>query len=69
MSNITAFPASTTFTPGQALDSAKSHDLKDVLVIGYDQDGELIIRSSRLTRRDARWMGESARQHIFTAEG
>jgi hypothetical protein len=62
---ITALPASTTFTPRQALLSAlefSDHDnLQDVLVVGYDAEGCLLVRSSRMDRKDALWLAEMLR--------
>ena len=46
-------PASTSFTPEQALNSALADDLQDVLIAGYDKDGALVIRSSKLTCAEA----------------
>ena len=40
-----SLPATTTMTVDMALDSAKALNLQDVLVIGYDRDGRLCIRS------------------------
>lgn len=51
--NVIALPASTNFTPEQALESAKSMDLTDVLIVGYDKDGVLAVRSSRMTCAEA----------------
>ena len=51
--NIINLPASENFSPAQALDSAKKISLEDVLIIGYDKEGELVVRSSRMTRKDA----------------
>ena len=31
-------------------------NFQDVMVIGYDHDGELIVRSSAMSRKDAVWM-------------
>lgn len=63
---ITALPASTTFTPKQALLSAMEFadedDLQDVLVVGYDSEGCLVVRSSRMDRKDALWMAEALRK-------
>ena len=65
MKNVLAFPATTTMTPQQALLSAlefaNNDNLQDVLVIGYDGDGELVIRSSRMDRKDALWISEQLR--------
>lgn len=64
--NIIALPASVNFTPEQALLSAlefaREDNLTDVMVIGYDADGVLIIRSSRMSRADGLFMVEKARQ-------
>jgi hypothetical protein len=65
MKNVLAFPATTTMTPQQALLSAlefaNNDNLQDVLVVGYDGDGELVIRSSRMDRKDALWISEQLR--------
>jgi len=66
---ITALPASTTFTPKQALLSAmefvENDNLQDVLIVGYDGDGELVIRSSRMDRKDALWLSEKLRSYAL----
>jgi len=67
---ITSLPASTTFTPRQALLSAmefvEGENLQDVLIAGYDSDGELVIRSSRMDRKDALWLAEKIREWALT---
>ena len=69
MKNVLAFPATTTMTPQQALLSAlefaNNDDLQDVLVVGYDGDGELIIRSSRMDCKDALWLSEQLRLYAL----
>lgn len=60
--NVISLPATTTYQPEQALDSAKSLYLTDVLVIGYDCDNELLIRSSAMTRADALFLLEKAKE-------
>jgi len=69
MKNILAFPATTTMTPQQALLSAlefaNTDNLQDVLVVGYDRYGELLVRSSRMDRRDALWLSEQLRKHAL----
>lgn len=47
--------------PNQALDSAKALDLKQVLVLGYLEDGTMCIRSSKMARKDVLWILESAK--------
>lgn len=67
-STIRHLPATTTMTPDQALHSALQADLTDVLVIGYDADGCLIVRSSRMTRADALWLSEKGREWVLGKE-
>jgi hypothetical protein len=51
-------------TAQQALESAlvdaEANHLKDVLICGYDVDGNLYIRSSRLTCAEAFFMANKA---------
>lgn len=69
MKNVVAFPATDTMTPEQALLSAlefaKNDNMQDVLVVGYDGDGELIVRSSRMDRKDALWLSEHLRKYAL----
>lgn len=52
--NVIRMPvSSTSFTPKQALLTVLNDDLSDVIIVGYDKDGDLIIRSSKLTRAEA----------------
>ena len=71
--NIIALPASVNFTPEQALLSAlefaREDNLTDVMVIGYDANGVLIIRSSRMSRADGLFMVEKARQWTLGGGG
>lgn len=60
--NVIALPASTAFTPEQALESAKALDMTDALIVGYDQDGVLVVRSSRMTCAEALFLLEKAKQ-------
>ena len=50
MTKVTKLPPSTTFTVDQALDDAKQMQLNDVLILGYDKNDALFVRSSRMTR-------------------
>jgi hypothetical protein len=45
-------------TPGECLEycARNAADLKEVVVIAFDHDDELVIRSSGMTRRDALWL-------------
>jgi hypothetical protein len=61
-------PASTNYTPRQALLSAldmckeDGTGLSDVMVIGYDWEGYLFVRSSKMTRAEGLFMVEKARE-------
>ncbi len=67
---ITSLPATTTFTTRQALLSAMefsdNDNLQDVLIVGYDGNGELLVRSSRMDRKDALWLSEMLRDWALT---
>lgn len=67
--NVFAFPATTTMTPEQALRSAlefaTNDNLQDVLVVGYDGDGALLVRSSRMDRKEALWLSEQLRRYAL----
>lgn len=64
MTNLIRLPPTTSMTAEQALASAmtdaKSGHLVDVLIIGYDEDGDLFIRSSRLTCAQAFFLASKA---------
>jgi len=62
---IISLPASVNYTPEQALKSAldmcEDGGLTDVMIIAYDFDGDLFIRSSKMNRSDGLFMVEKAR--------
>lgn len=60
MSNLLRLPPSTTYTPEQALQTALDDNLQDVMIIGYDNDVDLIIRSSRMTCAQALFLANKA---------
>ena len=62
---IIALPASTSFTPAQALSSAGALDLSDVLVVGYE-DEQLVVRSSRMTCAEALFLLEKAKAWVLS---
>lgn len=72
MNNVLCFPATTTMTPLQALHSAlafaKQDNLQDVLIVGYDGDGELLVRSSCMDRKDALWLAEQLRLYALNTQ-
>lgn len=59
---VIELPASTNYTAEQALQSALKADLTDVLILGYDQDGDLFVRSSKMTRAEGLFMVKKAEQ-------
>ena len=66
MTNLIRLRPSTTMTAQQALESAlvdaESTHLADVLICGYDSNGSLYIRSSRLTCAEAFFLASKAAQ-------
>jgi hypothetical protein len=70
LKNVVALPASATMSAEQALLSAleftRENNLTDVLIAGYDADGVLIVRSSRMTRAEALFMLEKAKEWAMT---
>lgn len=64
MTNLIRLPPTTSMTAQQALATcltdAESGHLQDVLIIGYDADGDLFIRSSRLTCAEAFFLASKA---------
>lgn len=64
MTNLIRLPPTTTMTAQQALESAlvdaESKHLIDVLICGYDEDGALYIRSSRLNCAQAFFLASKA---------
>lgn len=68
--NVIQIPTLANDTPerviSDVLERAKSGDITDVIVIGYDKSESLVIRSSsEITRKDALWMIESVKADIF----
>ena len=50
---------------GMALAHAKAGRLQDVLIVGYDANGDLYVRSSRMDRKDALWLSEQLRKYAL----
>ena len=63
MTNLLRIPPSVTMTAAQALASAlvdaEDGDLTDVIIIGY-RDGDLYVRSSRLTCAEGLFLANKA---------
>lgn len=59
-------PATTTYTVEQALDKAKSENLSDVLILGWDSETEeLVVRSSRMDRANALWLAMKGQEWVL----
>lgn len=62
---VISLPASVNYTPEQALlsalDMCREGRLTDVMVLGYDEDGDLFVRSSKMTRAEGLFMAEKAK--------
>ncbi len=63
--NVHFLPAHPNMTVDQALGVAMRDDLQDVIILGYDQGGDLIIRSSHIKRADALFLIEKAKLHTM----
>lgn len=59
---VVELPASVNYTPEQALQSALKAGLTDVIVLGYDEDGDLFVRSSKMTRAEGLFMVKRAEE-------
>ena len=59
---VIELPASVNFTPEQALHHALQRDLTDVLICGYDEDRDLVVLSSKMTRAEGLFMTEKAKE-------
>ncbi len=61
--NVISLPASSSYQPEQALASAQQleNELTDVLIVGYDADGDLFVRSSKMTCAEALFLLEKAK--------
>lgn len=64
---VLVMPASAYLKPDQAIDSLQHRkgDLTDILVLAYDTDGELFVRSSFLSRAEALFMLEQGRDWVL----
>jgi len=65
MNKVIRLEPSANFTVEQALNDCLHRNLQDVLVIGYDQDGDFFTRSSRMELKDALWMIKAAERYVF----
>jgi hypothetical protein len=58
MADVIQLDPHTSMTVNECLEYCRLEqaDYEDVIVLGYDKDGELILRSSRMTNKDALWL-------------
>ena len=65
--NVLTLPAHTNMTVEQclALSGRESAEdgWQDVMVLAYDKDDKLVVRSSHMSRKDALWMLMAAADH------
>lgn len=67
--NIVNHPSAwsrTDLTPEQALQGAAQYDWESVVIVGFVREhGELVVRSSEMSRKDALWTAEHFRLHAL----
>ena len=67
--NVISFPASSTMTVEMALESAlqlaREGKLESVLIAGYSTDDSLLIRSSRMDRKEALWLAKQVEDYAL----
>lgn len=65
--SVRLLPAQTGMTVEQCLSycSLEQKTYTDVMILAYDVNGELITRSSNITRADALWLLEQAKLHTL----
>ena len=71
-SNVTKLPPSSHYTVEQVLtkvlEDSKEGLVKDVMIIGWSDEEQFIVRSSYMTRRDALWLLEQGKIHTLNLE-
>lgn len=71
--SVTDFPASPYMSVDQALAlasrEAANGEYTEVIVLASNQDGRLIIRSSRMQPRDALWLAKMLERHALEQAG
>lgn len=65
--NVLTLPAHDNMTIEQCLALSERESTEDgwqgVMVLAYDRDGDLVVRSSHMSRKDALWMLMAAVDH------
>ncbi len=72
-SNLSVLPAHENMTVEEALSMAlnenRAGETTDVLILSYTNDGVLRIRSSNMSRAEANWMLDQAKQDTLDISG
>ena len=66
--NLAHLPLSANLNPEQALKAALQKDFNEVLICGFDKDGNFVSLNSKMSRRDALWIIENAREFALFGE-
>lgn len=63
-------PPHDNMTPAECLSHCNTDrgDYAEVMVLGIDHGGDLFIRSSAMTRKDALWLLHVALQRVFSPD-
>lgn len=66
-SNLRLFPGATSYDhdPNVILEMAKRGNLDEVLIIGFDQDGQLFVSASRNDLPALLWLLEKAKKMLL----
>jgi len=69
MDNIIELPVITRLNlpPERVLKNALKEGMEDVVVIGYDSEGEFYFASSKADGGDVMWLLELAKKHLLEA--
>lgn len=62
---IIDFPPSSYLSPEETLAGASRMDWAHVVIVGYDEDGKLMQRTSRMSRQDILWIIESLKRKLW----
>ena len=71
IAKVLQFPEATTAEQAlmEALEMAQGNDLQDVLIVGHDGGGYIVIMASgSVTGKDALWMLEMAKLRVLGAD-
>ena len=65
--NVVFFPGASDqrFTPDLLLRGALKADLEDVVILGWDEDGDLFFSGSLTSKGDILWLLENARMALL----